>query len=234
MTYRPIIVRALALGADGAMWVGTDGGLARLDKDGHWQTYSKASTQGGLPDDSVRALALGADGSLWAGTAAAAWRGSTRTATGRPTARPAPRAACRTMSSRRWRSARTARCGPELGGGLARLDKDGHWRTYSKASTQGGLPDDSVLALALGADGSLWAGTVGGGLARLDKDGHWQTYSKASTQGGLPYDIVRALALGADGSLWAGTFGGGLARLDKDGHWQTYSKASTTGRPAGR
>jgi hypothetical protein len=64
------------------------------------------------------------------------------------------------------------------------------------------------VALALGADGSLWAGTFGGGLARLDKDGHWQTYSKASTQGGLPDDGVRALALGADGSLWAGTDGG--------------------------
>jgi hypothetical protein len=34
------------------------------------------------------------------------------------------------------------------------------------------VPDDRVLALALGAEGSLWAGT-GDGLARLDKDGHW-------------------------------------------------------------
>ncbi|MBV8592183.1 MAG: hypothetical protein JO212_19370, partial [Acetobacteraceae bacterium] len=62
-------------------------------------------------------------------------------------------------------------------GGLARLDKEGHWQTYSKASTQGGLPDDEVLALAVGADGALWAGTHSGGLARLDKAGHWQTYS---------------------------------------------------------
>ena len=93
------------------------------------------------------------------------------------------------MGSRRWRLARTARCGPEPGGGgLARLDKDGHWQTYSKASTQGGLPDDDVPALALGADDALWVGTWSGGLARLDKDGHWQTYSNASTQGGLPDD----------------------------------------------
>ena len=48
----------MAGGADGALWVGTGGGgLARLDKDGRWQTYSKAKTQGGLPDDSVLALA---------------------------------------------------------------------------------------------------------------------------------------------------------------------------------
>jgi Two component regulator propeller len=115
-----------------------------------------------------------------------------------------------------------------LVGGLARLDKDGRWQTYSKASTRGGLPEDYVRALAGGADGALWVGTFGGGLARLDKDGRWQTYSKASTQGGLPDDHVSALAGGVDGALWVGTVGG-LARLDKDGRWQTYSKASTQG-----
>ena len=61
-------VSALALGADGSLGVGTYGGLARLDKDGRWQSYNQASAPGGLPDDTVRALALGADGSLWAGT----------------------------------------------------------------------------------------------------------------------------------------------------------------------
>jgi len=58
----------LAGGADGALWVGSFGGLARLNRDGRWQTYSKASTQGGLPDGRVFALAGGADGALWVGT----------------------------------------------------------------------------------------------------------------------------------------------------------------------
>ncbi len=41
-------VLSLALGADGSHWVGTArGGLVRFDTDGHWQTYSKASTNGG-------------------------------------------------------------------------------------------------------------------------------------------------------------------------------------------
>jgi hypothetical protein len=96
-------------------------------------------------------------------------------------------------------------------GGLARLDKDGHWQTYRKVSTNGGLPNDSVGALVLGADDSLWAGTKGG-LARLDKDGHWQSYNRDNTNGGLPGDIVNALVRAPDGSLWAGTYGG-LANL---------------------
>src|SRR4051812_19296574 len=42
-------IRALALGADGALWVGTEGGgLSQLDKDGQWRSYTKASTKGGL------------------------------------------------------------------------------------------------------------------------------------------------------------------------------------------
>jgi hypothetical protein len=54
------------------------------------------------------------------------------------------------------------------GGGLARRGKDGNWQSYSRASTQGGLPDDDVLALAAGADGSLWASTRGG-LVNLNR-----------------------------------------------------------------
>lgn len=57
------------------------------------------------------------------------------------------------------------------GGGVARLDKEGGWQSYSKSSTQGGLPDDNVSALAGGADGALWVGTERG-LARLNREGY--------------------------------------------------------------
>jgi ligand-binding sensor domain-containing protein len=40
---------------------------------------------------------------------------------------------------------------------------EGRWQTYNKASS--GLPNDTVRALARGADGALWIGTQGG-LAR--------------------------------------------------------------------
>ena len=174
-----------------------------------WAVFTAENSD--LPDDGVWALAS-ARTARCGPVPAAVWRGSTRTGSGRPTARPAPRADCRTIASRRWHSARTARCGP-VPGGLARLDKDGQWQTYSKASTQGGLPDDSVWALAFGADGSLWAGTRRRpGAAR--QDGQWRTYSKASTNGGLPDDGVLALAFGADGALWAGT-GGGLGNFNR-------------------
>jgi hypothetical protein len=62
-------VLALSPGADGALWVGTyGGGLARLDKDGNWQTYTAARTKDGLPSDRVLALSPGMDDALWVGT----------------------------------------------------------------------------------------------------------------------------------------------------------------------
>jgi hypothetical protein len=52
-------VWALAFSTDGFLWAGTfAGGLSRLDRDGHWQTYGQANTNGGLPADDVSALAL--------------------------------------------------------------------------------------------------------------------------------------------------------------------------------
>ena len=46
-----------SLSRGSSLWAGTSGGLARLDKDGHWQTYTRANTNGALPNDNVLALA---------------------------------------------------------------------------------------------------------------------------------------------------------------------------------
>lgn len=77
INYRVHCVEALALGADGALWVGTQGcnssrlgGLARRDKDDRWQSYGKVSTLDDFGSDIVVSLALGGDGSLWVGTGA--------------------------------------------------------------------------------------------------------------------------------------------------------------------
>ena len=158
---------ALALGADGSLWVGTNVGLVRLDKDGHWQTYNKANTKGGPLDDRVVALAFGADGSLWAGTFSGParldkdghWQTYSKASTQGGLPSDSVRALAFGADGSLWAGTFS---------GLARLDKDGHWQTYSKASTQGGLPSDSVQALAFGADGSLWAGT-GGGLGNFNR-----------------------------------------------------------------
>jgi ligand-binding sensor domain-containing protein len=217
-------INALAPGLGGVLWIGTflGGGLARLDKDGRWQTFTQASTNGGLPNDSINALSLGPDGALWIGTRRGGlarldqdgrWEAYT------------------TMNTNALKNNRIRALAPEpdgavsigtFGGGLARLDKDGRWQTYTEANTKGGLPSDFITALAPGSDGALWVGTNGGGLARLDQDGHWRPKNG-------PEDEIYALAPGLDGTIWVGSGGGGLVRLDKNGRWQTYTKANTKG-----
>ena len=58
-------VWALAPSVDGALWIGTTGGLTRLDRDGRWQTLNTANAKSRL---AVLALAPSADGVLWIGT----------------------------------------------------------------------------------------------------------------------------------------------------------------------
>lgn len=58
------IVYAIARGADGVFWFGTDKGVSRYDGK-RWQTLDKAS---GLLDNHVYALAITPNGSVWAGT----------------------------------------------------------------------------------------------------------------------------------------------------------------------
>ena len=58
-------VHELAVGADGALWAGTDQGLARFHE-GSWQVFTRANSV--LPSDKVLALAAGADDALWIGT----------------------------------------------------------------------------------------------------------------------------------------------------------------------
>src|SRR5918912_3586898 len=62
-------VRAIAQDADGAMWFGTDGGLAKYDG-----RRTEAVAVEGLMSKRVFALKLDEDGALWVGTEAGAWR----------------------------------------------------------------------------------------------------------------------------------------------------------------
>ncbi|MGA2329140.1 MAG: two-component regulator propeller domain-containing protein [Bryobacteraceae bacterium] len=80
-------------------------------------------------------------------------------------------------------------------------------------TSNNGLPQDSVRAIARTPDGYLWFATFGG-LARFDGVGF--TVFNAANSPGLPLDRIAALASSPDGTLWIGTVGAGLVRL-RDG-----------------
>ena len=79
-------------------------------------------------------------------------------------------------------------------------------------STEDGLPQSRVEAIAQSDDGHLWFGTQEG-LARFD--GVTFTVVGRGTDG-LPDGDVRALAPAPDGGVWVGTRRGGLAQIDRN------------------
>jgi diguanylate cyclase (GGDEF)-like protein len=72
-------------------------------------------------------------------------------------------------------------------------------------TSEAGLPENSVQAIAQTRDGYLWVGTQEG-LGRFDGM-HFVTYTRHSTPG-LASDSIQSLAADPDGSLWIGTNSG--------------------------
>lgn len=83
-------------------------------------------------------------------------------------------------------------------------------RTYT---VENGLASNVILSLAAAPNGDLWVGTPDG-LNRI-RGGRIETYTSAD---GLPDDFIRSLLVDTDGSLWVGTRHG-LA------HWSERPRA---------
>lgn len=85
-------------------------------------------------------------------------------------------------------------------------------------STEQGLVNNEVIAIAEDPQGGLWFGTTGG-LSHLSED-NWTSYTTAD---GLLDNVVHDLAFEEDGSVWIAT-GAGVNRL-KDGVLQDFLTA---------
>jgi ligand-binding sensor domain-containing protein len=73
--------------------------------------------------------------------------------------------------------------GLEQGGGLAKFDGI-NWTVYNTSNS--GLPDNYVYAIAIDGQGNKWIGTLGGGLAKFDGV-NWTVYNTSNS--GLPYNV---------------------------------------------
>ncbi len=79
-------------------------------------------------------------------------------------------------------------------------------------TTQNGLPQNSVLAIAQTPDGYLWIGTEDG-LVRFDGV-RFVTFNRRNTPA-FRSNVVDALLVDRRGNLWIGTQGGGLVSLSQ-------------------
>lgn len=93
-------------------------------------------------------------------------------------------------------------------GGLARFDGINFTRFDSKNTPE--IKSDSITALCVDHEGSLWIGTGDGGAVRL-KEGAFTLFCMTN---GLASDHVDAICEAVGGSIWIGT-SGGLDRFAK-------------------
>lgn len=82
-----------------------------------------------------------------------------------------------------------------------------HRGIWTHLTTDDGLVDDSVWAIAGAPDTALWFGTRNG-ASRFDGE-TWMTYT---TDDGLAGDFVRSIAVAPDGTVWFGTSDSGISR----------------------
>ena len=199
---------------NGDIWIATWSGANRvrggdLDNPDKWDFFTVENTHGGLPNDWVYGLAEGKNGDIWFATEG----GVARFAKGKwshwnhETGIGAP--------YEKVKSAITFKNDP------GRFSE--HHAQQKKDMGLGGVDisynPNYIIALTVGNDGQVWAGTWGGGLSRYDGK-HWNTYTTAE---GLPANHVFMLHKDPDGHIWIGT-NNGLA-LWQDGKFKVLTRA---------
>ena len=181
-------VTSLLRSRDGALWVGTTHGLARL-RDGRWKAFDGGDAR------VVFGLHEADDGSIWY---ARHWEGLFQVVGETVTPRPlagGPRFV-----------------GSDGGGTLWVGGYEGLWRIAGEQrtlfTTRRGLPDDNVNQVYSDRGGDVWICLPVGLLpVRGDRFGRLLT-----ARDGLSNDDVTTVARDRDGSLWVGTANGGLNR----------------------
>jgi diguanylate cyclase (GGDEF)-like protein/PAS domain S-box-containing protein len=212
--------RQLMIDRAGLLWVGGDvTGLATTDPAGavFGYLFDESGTQDDLSGNDVSALLPDGDHGLWIGTDG---EGLKHYDFAQRRFRSLPAAAASAGEAHGTRQRVTALEDAGDGQlwvatplGLARFDPvlDRGERLPVDPGRDDALPDADVRALARGADGSLWIGTLRAGLVRYEPArGRWQRFVMTADPDapGLWANSVMAVHEDRDGRVWIGTHGG--------------------------
>jgi ligand-binding sensor domain-containing protein len=189
---------------NGDVWIATWSGVNRvrggnLKDRSKWELHTVESTQGGLANDWVYSVAEGRNGEIWLGTEGGLVQ----------------------YKGGKWKSWNHAK---GLGADYERVKHHIQYQTdpatvsqhHAKQKQEMGLENINVaynpnyiVALAVDAQGIVWAGTWGGGLSRFDGE----TWSQYTVNEGLPGNHVFMLYIDPVGVMWVGT-NNGLSRME--------------------
>ncbi len=225
-------VRQLLEDRHGDLWVGTHGGLNRLDR--RSATFTRylhdPADSTSLSHDWVRSLHEDRDGRLWVGTDGGLnlWREESGTFVAHhpDPADPASLGSDQVLALYQdrgdvlWIST--------VGAGLSKWNP-GTWSFPHYWSDEGGA-SNMVFSISEDRRGGLWIGTFGGGLERIERaaEGHGAPASRRTrfthdpaNPRSLSDDRVTALLHDRQGNLWAGTLSAGLERF-ADGRFEHH------------
>ena len=233
-------IQAVFADRQGALWIGTNGGLARWVK-GKVERLPETDP---LASASVLAVMEDREGDVWVGTETDGLHilrdQRFRTfgmreglSSDRTTAVTEDRAGTLWVGTQEdglnavRRGAGSAAAWPRPGAAKPGSPGVADWsvRGYSVAD---GLVSNVILSLAAAPNGDVWVGTPDG-LNRIHA-GRIDTYTSAD---GLPDDFIRSLLVDDDGSLWIGTRHGlthwKLGGHGRAAHMETYTQANGLG-----
>jgi diguanylate cyclase (GGDEF)-like protein len=180
------VTYSIMLDANGAVWVGTGEGLARIEGD-RVQAFGTAD---GLPEGAVFTVVTAPRGGVYAGTEHGVYEG--QGGRFKPLIAEFPNEAVPSLQvdgdGALWIGT--------VNRGLMRYD-DGELEVFDAAA---GLPNNRVASLFADREGSLWVGTNAGLLRFADTP-----FITLDSHNGLADDYVRALLQTDDGTIWIGT-----------------------------
>lgn len=196
----------------GYLWIGTTGGVVRLDPyDGSTVRFT---TVDGLAHNDVRAVAVAGDGSLWFGTMAGASRYTPGSGE------------WQTFLNRPYRAVYAIVPAPDDSLWFALSDSLRHYTPgtgeWTAIPIAAGLPVNCTYDLAIAPDGSLWLATRGGVGRYTPEIGEWEVLT---TTAGLVNNEVNAVVVDLDGSVWFGTRAGVSHYTPVGDTWETFTTA---------
>ena len=187
-------IRALLLDSRGRLWIGADGGLARLDQGQGHRVFT-----GGF-ETNVHVLLEYPAGTVWAGANNGLHRfegGVERVFTTKDGLPDNSIWGLASAGGALW-------VGTHAGGFCEY--RQGRFRTYGPRD---GFTSTGILALLSDRDGALWIASDGAGVSRFARG----EFNSFQSRDGLSNQVVRCLYEDSEGSLWMGTAGGGVNRF---------------------
>jgi signal transduction histidine kinase/ligand-binding sensor domain-containing protein/CheY-like chemotaxis protein len=222
---------AVALGRDGAVWVGARNGLARLDPATGKLSRRALAPSGDGDGNYVRNLLVTRDGMLWVASRGGLHRIDPQTGKQHTFLHdPASLSSLADNTVRPMLEDRLGRFWVGTFDGLDLLDRaTGKFRHFRhNPSDPNSLSHDEVHYLLEDRHGTLWVGTaVGLNKMVIGADGT-PRFQRYTTRDGLADDVVAAMLEDADGFIWVSS-SSGLHRLDPaSGGWRNYNSADGT------